>query len=161
MTSEQKESDVKATSEKIIQLVSFKLGKEEFGVDILAIQEIIRMLEITRVPNSPEFIEGVINLRGKVIPVVNLRKRLNMPAKEYDKSTRIIVVELGAKIVGFIVDSVSEVLRIPVDALEPPPQMLGNIEGEYITAVGKLKDGLLILLDLTKILSPGEKAVLN
>ncbi|RMF56643.1 MAG: purine-binding chemotaxis protein CheW [Calditrichaeota bacterium] len=143
-------------AEKIIQLVSFRLGGEEFGVDILAVQEIIRMQEITQVPNSPHYIEGVINLRGKVIPVINLRKRLGLGMKEYDKSTRIIVVEMQDKIVGFIVDSVSEVLRVPASALEPPPQMVGNVQEDYITAVGKMKDSLLILLDLSKVI--GEDA---
>ncbi|MCA9733279.1 MAG: purine-binding chemotaxis protein CheW [Deferribacteres bacterium] len=155
-------SDKKSTNsaEDILQLVSFKLGEEEFGVDILAVQEIIRMIEITRVPNSPHFVEGVINLRGKVLPVVNLRKRLGLPVTEYSKSTRIIVIELDKKTVGFIVDSVSEVLRIPTAVTEPPPQMVGRVDSEYITAVGKLDDRLVILLDLNRVLSNEEKMLL-
>lgn len=148
-------------TDEILQLVSFVIGEEEFGVDILAVQEIIRMIEITRVPNSPHFVEGVINLRGKVIPVVNLRNRLGLPPKEYSKSTRIIVVELEKKTVGFIVDSVSEVLRISTIVTEPPPQMVGRVDSEYITAVGKLEDRLVILLDLNRILSNKEKAMLT
>lgn len=155
-------SDKKSTNsaEDILQLVSFKLGEEEFGVDILAVQEIIRMIEITRVPNSPHFVEGVINLRGKVLPVVNLRKRLGLPVTEYSKSTRIIVIELDKKTVEFIVDSVSEVLRIPTAVTEPPPQMVGRVDSEYITAVGKLDDRLVILLDLNRVLSNEEKMLL-
>ncbi len=141
---------------KILQLVSFKLGKEEFGVDILKVQEINRMLEITEMPNSPEFIEGIVNLRGRIIPVVDLKKRLHLPEKEHDNSTRIIVVELNNKTVGFIVDEVSEVLRIESRVTEPPPQMVAGIDSDFITAVAKLEDRLLILLDLNKVLSRDE-----
>ncbi len=146
---------------QIIQLVSFKLGKEEFGVDILKVQEINRMLEITEMPNSPDFVEGIINLRGRIIPVIDLKKRLSMPAKEHDSSTRIIVVELNGKTVGFVVDEVSEVLRIESNITEPPPDMVAGIDSDYITAVAKLEDRLLILLDLNKILSQEEEKELQ
>jgi purine-binding chemotaxis protein CheW len=142
---------------ELLQLVSFKIGDEEFGVDILKVQEINRMVDVTRVPNAPEYVEGVINLRGKVIPIIDLRKRLGLTQKENDKDTRIIVVELNQKVIGFIVDSVSEVLRINKSITEPPPQMVAGIESDYITAIGKLEDRLLILLDLEKILTSGEK----
>lgn len=138
---------------QIIQLVSFKLGKEEFGVDILKVQEINRMLEITEMPNAPDFVEGIINLRDRIIPVIDLKKRLHMQTKAQDNSTRIIVVELNGKTVGFIVDEVSEVLRIESSITEPPPDMVAGIDSDYITSVAKLNDGLLILLDLNKILS--------
>ena len=151
----------KTDSHEIIQIVSFRLGEEEYGVDILNVQEIIKMLDITRVPNSPDFVEGVINLRGKVLPVIDLRKRLGLPKKEHDKSTRIIVVEMDHKTVGFIVDSVSEVLRIPSSSLEAPPQMSNGVGEEFINAVGKLQDRLLILLDLRRILSVDEKQKLE
>ena len=146
---------------QIIQLVSFKLGKEEFGVDILKVQEINRMLEITEMPNSPEFVEGIVNLRGRIIPVLDLKKRLHLPVKEHDNSTRIIVVELNNKTVGFIVDEVSEVLRIESSITEPPPEMVAGIESDYITAVAKLEDRLLILLDLSKVLSQEEEKELE
>ncbi len=146
---------------QIIQLVSFKLGKEEFGVDILKVQEINRMLEITEMPNSPEFVEGIVNLRGRIIPVLDLKKRLHLPVKEHDNSTRIIVVELNNKTVGFIVDEVSEVLRIESSITEPPPDMVAGIESDYITAVAKLDDRLLILLDLSKVLSQEEKEAVS
>lgn len=145
--SEQKNAD------ELLQLVSFNIGDEEFGVDILKVQEINRMLNVTRVPNAPEYVEGVINLRGRVIPVVDLRKRFGLPPKERDKNTRIIVIELSGKTVGFVVDSVREVLRIPKSVTEPPPALATNINAEYITAVGKLDDRLLTLLDMEKVLA--------
>jgi purine-binding chemotaxis protein CheW len=136
---------------RILQLVTFKLENEEFGVDILKVQEINRMLTITRIPNAPPFVEGVINLRGKIIPIVDLKKRLGFIGKPYDKSTRIIVVELDGLILGFIVDSVSEVLRISESTVEPPPSIIGGIESDYIEGVGKLDNRLLILLELSKV----------
>jgi purine-binding chemotaxis protein CheW len=122
-------------------------------VDILQVQEINRMLEVTRVPNAPEYVDGVINLRGKVIPIIDLRRRFGMERKEHDKNTRIVVVELNGKVVGFVVDAVREVLRIPRSVTEPPPSIVGGVHEEYITAVGKLEDRLLILLDLEKVLA--------
>ncbi len=117
---------------KILQLVTFKLESEEFGVDILKVQEINKMMNITKIPNAPFFIEGVTNLRGKIIPIVDLRKKLGFESREYDKATRIIVVELDGLVIGFVVDSVSEVLRIPSDTIEPPPSIVAGIESEYI-----------------------------
>lgn len=146
------------TSDTILQLVSFNIGDEEFGVDILGVQEINRMTEVTRVPNAPSYVEGVINLRGKVIPVIDLRKRLMMNARGHDQDTRIIVVEIENKVIGFVVDKVNEVLRIPQSVTEAPPSMVSGIKSDYITAIGKLTDRLIILLDLDKILSDDEKA---
>jgi purine-binding chemotaxis protein CheW len=142
-------------------LVSFELNKEEFGINILMVQEIIRMMQITKVPNSPDFIDGVVNIRGKVIPVVNLRTKLGMPRKEHDSMTRIIVVEIMKKTVGFLVDAVHEVLRIPANITEAPPELVAGINSEYIKAVGKLEDRLLILIDLEKILSISDTNKLN
>ncbi len=155
------ETEAKQETLDLIQLVSFKIAEEEFGVNILIVQEINKMTEITKVPNSPDFIEGVINLRGRVIPVVNLRIKMGLKNKEYDKDTRIIIVEVAGKTVGFLVDSVSEVLRIPRNIIEPPPTMVAGVNSSYITAVGKLEDRLLILLDLDKILLQEEHAVLE
>jgi purine-binding chemotaxis protein CheW len=147
--------------EELIQLVSFKIEDEEFGVDILKVQEINRMLAVTRVPNAPEYVDGVINLRGKVIPIIDLRRRFGMARREHDKNTRIVVVELNGKVVGFVVDSVSEVLRIPKNVTEPPPPIVAGVEAEYITAVGKLEDRLLILLDLERVLSANDNEAMN
>jgi len=147
-----------AGTSELLQLVSFNLGEEEYGVDILKVQEINRMLEVTQVPNVPEYVDGIINLRGKVIPIIDLRRRFGMERKEHDKNTRIVVVELNGKTVGFVVDAVREVLRIPKSVTEPPPSIVARVDAECITAVGKLDDRLLILLDLEKVLSSGDKA---
>ncbi|MCS7053494.1 MAG: chemotaxis protein CheW [Ignavibacterium sp.] len=147
--------------DEILQLVSFKIGNEEFGIDILKVEEIIRIISITKIPNAPEFIEGVVNLRGRVIPVVNLRTRLGFERKEFDNQTRVIVVEVNGSTLGFIVDSVREVLRIPKSITEPPPALTTSINTEYITAVGKLEDRLLILLDLEKVLTNQQKEELK
>lgn len=150
-----------AKDSTLLQLVTFHIGEEEFGVEILKVQEIIRTMAITRVPKAPDFVEGVINLRGKVIPIIDLRKRFGMMAQEHDKHTRIIVIEINGVIVGFVVDSVSEVLRIPANTVEPPPAIISGIESEYISGVGKLADRLLILLDLDRLLSKGEQNMLT
>lgn len=151
----------KGSGEEILQLVSFNLGREEFAVDILQIQEINRMVEITGVPSSPDFVEGVINLRGKVIPVVDLRKRFGLVEESKGKDTRIVVMDIRRKIIGFIVDSVSEVLRIPSKRVEPAPPMVAGIDSEYIKGVGKLDDRLLILLDVNRVLSSNEVDMLE
>ena len=145
-------SDEKQIGEELIQLVGFFLGEEEFGVDIQKIQEINRMVDITRVPNTSECVMGVINLRGKVVPVISLRERFGLAEKECDTSTRIVVVEIEGKIIGLLVDSVSEVLRIPASTIEPPPPIVAGINAEFIEGVGKLDNRLLILLDLDKLL---------
>ncbi|MDR3357441.1 MAG: chemotaxis protein CheW [Desulfovibrio sp.] len=142
-----------AHDDNLIQLVTFRIAEEEFGVDILAVQEIIRLMQITMVPRAASFIEGVINLRGKVIPVVNMRTRFNMPPAEHNSSTRIVVTEFDQKIVGFLVDAVSKVLRIPASTVEEAPPVLAGIGSEYIRGVGRLGDRLLILLDLDNLLS--------
>jgi purine-binding chemotaxis protein CheW len=151
----------RSRDDTLLQLVTFHIGDEEFGVEILKVQEIIRMMGITRVPKAPDFVEGVINLRGRVIPIIDLRKRFGMIGQEHDKHTRIIVIEINAVIVGFVVDSVSEVLRIPANTVEPPPAIISGIESEYISGVGKLADRLLILLDLNRLLSKGEQSMLS
>jgi purine-binding chemotaxis protein CheW len=134
----------KTETAELLQLVTFNIGKEEFGVDILNVQEINRMTHITKVPNAPYYVEGVINLRGRVIPVIDLRLKLKIEKKEYDKNTRIIV------------DSVNEVLRIQANLTEAPPDMVSGIESEYIKSVGKLEDRLLILIDIQKIIQTNE-----
>ncbi len=141
----------------LLQLVSFHLGGEEYGLEILRVQEIIRMMNLTRVPNSPEFVEGVINLRGKVIPVIGLRKRFGLEPRPHDKQSRIVVVEVSGAVIGFVVDSVSEVLRIPADTVEPPPR-LAKTEREFVSGVGKLENRLLLLLDVNRLMTETEQA---
>lgn len=158
---EQQQKISGAVGDDLLQLVSFNIGDEEFGVDILKVQEINRMVEITKVPQAPHYVEGVINLRGKVIPIVDLRKRFNLEVKEYDKNTRIVVVDIEGAIIGMVVDSVSEVLRLPADTIEPPPEIVTGVNSEYIKGVAKLEDRLLIFLDLSKVVDIGVVAELS
>lgn len=136
---------------ELLQLVTFVVGTEEFAVPILSVQEINRMMQITRVPQSPAFVEGVINLRGKIIPVVDLRKRFGLESRETSGENRIVVVEVSGRVIGFMVDKVNEVLRIQSNIVEPPPAMVCGIDSEYVQSVGKLEDRLLILLDLGRL----------
>ena len=149
---ETKQMTMNAIAGDLMQLVSFRVGEEEFGVDIMKVQEINRMNLVAPVPNAPQYVSGIMNLRGKVIPIIDLRQRFHRGKQEQDKETRIIVVELRSRIIGFVVDAVNEVLRIPQSVTEPPPPMVSGIECEYITAICKLDDRLLILIDLEKIL---------
>ena len=152
----------KTTPTGDFQIVTFFLGQEEFGVDILLVQEIIRPAPVTEVPNTPRFVEGVINLRGKVVPVIDLRKRLNIPTIEADKATRIIIIELEKRITGFVVDSVSKVITVPAGSVQGAPDMImSGVESEYITGVSRIDDRLIILLDFSKILTAGEQRQLS
>jgi len=134
-----------------LRMVSFNVGGECYAVDITVVQEINRMLQITRVPQSPPDVEGVINLRGRIIPIIDLRKRFGSADKELDQDNRIIVVEVQQRILGFIVDGVHEVLRISSSIVEAAPSMTTSIDSDYIEGVGKLEDRLLILLDLKRL----------
>jgi purine-binding chemotaxis protein CheW len=138
-----------------IKLVVFRLGDEEFGAPISQVHEILRLVEITRVPRAPRFIEGIINLRGRIIPILDLRRRFDLPMKQSDKQ-RIMEVEVDGQILGMIVDEVTEVVRIPVDAIEPPPPMIADIAGEYLAGIGKLPGRILVMLNFDKILSEQE-----
>ncbi|MGE5308692.1 MAG: chemotaxis protein CheW [Deltaproteobacteria bacterium] len=142
---------------KEYQLVVFTIGEEEFGVDISQVREIVRLVQITYLPKAPVFIEGVVNLRGQVLAVIDLAKRLGLTSKERGETTRIIVVEVAENTVGMIVDSVSEVLRLSSDCVDEVPSLVDTeVPEHYIKGVGKLKDRLLVLLDLNKILTPEE-----
>lgn len=156
-----KEDKKQQLSGEVVQVVSFKLGGEEYGVDISQVQEIIRMVEITHVPRAPRFMEGVINLRGQLIPIIDLRTRFGMSRIEASKSTRIIVTEIGSKRVGIVVDSVSEVLNIPIENVEDAPEMIAGVGTEYIQGVGKMDERLIIMLDLTMVISGEEKQQLE
>ena len=145
----------------LLQLVTFSIGSEEFGVDILKVIEIIRTMEITKVPKAPPFVEGVINLRGTVIPIIGLRRRFGLADKPEDADTRIIVIAINGMSVGFVVDSVSEVLRLQANTVEPAPPVVAGVDSDYISGVGKLEDRLLILLDLDKLLSADDLELLS
>lgn len=147
------------------QLVVFELSNEHYGVDISAVESIIKMQPITAVPQAPSFVEGITNLRGSILPVMDLRKRFGLrdtsqmdgkPTSQHDES-RIVVVSMDGMKVGMIVDAVSEVLRVPADAIEPPPPMVTSINSAFITGIAKVGEKLIILLDLARILTVSEK----
>jgi purine-binding chemotaxis protein CheW len=132
-------------------LVTFNLG-EEYGVQIRQVQEIVRVEGITRVPNAPSYMEGVINLRGRVLPVLNLRKRLKLPQADIGKDARIVVTEVGNKVIGLLVDAVSQVIKVPAGSVESAPEEVLEVDTDFIAGVGKLKERLIILLDLERLL---------
>lgn len=141
---------------KDLQLVGFRIGKETFGVPIGVVHEIVRVPEITSVPDAPEYVEGVINLRGKIISIVDLRKRFGETQIESNRKNRILVAEIDHKIIGLIVDAASEVIRLPHGEIEAPPEVFEENELKYVTGLGKLNERLVILIDLTKVLQKGE-----
>jgi purine-binding chemotaxis protein CheW len=140
--------------DQLMQLVGFNIGTELFGVSILMVQEIIRSAPITTVPNSPDFIEGIINLRGNIVPVIDLRKRLNIYSEEMDyEKSWILILNVNDRVTGFIVDFVTKVLKIDENTVEPPPDIVvAGLESQYIRGVCKLNENLLILLDFNRIL---------
>lgn len=150
------EATTSSATDSLLQLVTFKVADEEYGVDILSVQEIIRHTGLTKVPNAPAFLEGILNLRGRVIPVVDMRKRFGLTPKEPDTQTRIVVFALETGVIGCQVDSVSEVLRLPARMVDVPPAVIFGMDSKYILGVGRLgaeRDGrLLILLDSGQML---------
>ncbi|MCF6465820.1 chemotaxis protein CheW [Clostridium sp. Cult2] len=140
------------------QYVVFNLEAEEFGIDIMNVKEIIPYQESVNVPNAPEFIEGIINYRGNVIPIINLKKRFKLYVSKATKDTRIIVINLKDKEIGFVVDEASQTLRLDDKQIDPAPDIISEVDRRFITGVGKIgEDRLLILLDLHKILTDKEK----
>ncbi|MFW6180229.1 MAG: chemotaxis protein CheW [Spirochaetota bacterium] len=148
-------------NEETDQIISFVVGRENFGVLIREVKEVIRIREITRLPKAPDFVKGVINLRGDVIPVIDLREKFSMEVEDYTDMTRVIVVEVDGKSIGMVVDSVSHVLRLSRDQIDPAPPLVGGLAGEYIKGVGKLDEKLIILLNIERILSHEEKIELD
>jgi purine-binding chemotaxis protein CheW len=141
---------------KDLQIVGFRVGTETFGVPIQSVHEIVRMMDITSVPDAPVYIEGVINLRGKIIPVIDLRKRFGETEIKSSKKNRILVAEIGSKMVGLVVDAASEVLKMPPSDIDPPPNVFDEGDLNYVTGVGKLNGRLIILVELSKIMQRGE-----
>lgn len=156
---------IREESQQVMQLVSFRIGNEEFGVDILMVQEIIRLTTITPIPNAPRATLGMINLRGRIIPIIDLRKHLRIAGKgpsQNDRRTRILIVEMGGHLTGFIVDSVSEVMKVPLSDIEPAPNLVtSNISAAYISGIIKQANRLITLLDFKQILKPQEKKELE
>ena len=145
--------------DELIQLVSFMLADEEYGVEVLKVREIIRMPTITKMPNVPQYVEGIINLRGKVIPIISMRSRLSLAENENSGQTRIIIMDVAGSLTGFIVDAVSEVIRINSSEIQPPPTMVlsGGIDQEFITGVFNHAERLLIIMDTDRLFSDDER----
>ena len=142
------------------KLLTFSLGSEGYGVSILKVKEIIGMMDITPIPRTPEFVKGVINLRGKIIPVMDLRTKFGMPQQQYDERTCIIVAEILVngieKLLGIVVDMVSEVVTISADQIEPPPEYGNTVEHSAILGIGKIKDRVVIILDIDEVFTSDE-----
>lgn len=149
------------SSEETVQVVTFKLNDEEFGLDILKILEINKIIKITKIPKAPDFVEGIIDLRGKIIPVVNIRKKFNFETKKTTKETRIIITNIINKTIGLMVDKVSEILRIKNSEIQPPPPLITKLGSEHIKGVGKLNERLIILLDIDKIFEKSEYEIIQ
>lgn len=143
------------------QFVVFKLDEEEYGIDIINVKEIGVYKEPVKVPNSPKFIEGIINYRGEVIPIVNLKKRFNLNNLIINKNTRVIVININNKQIGFVVDEASQTIRLDESEIEKAPEIVTGIDSEYITAVGKKDDRLILIIDLEKVLTDNEKQKIN
>ena len=154
------ESSVSETT-GTIQLVSFHLAEETYGVEITKVREIILMGEITRVPQTPEYVKGLINLRSTVIPVIDLRIRFGLPEGDLTDESRIMVLHVAGKMIGIVVDAVSEVLRVSHEQIAPPPPTVAGLGREYLTGLVKLEDQLLILLDIDKIFGEDEAEALT
>ena len=137
---------LKAT-ENLRQFISFSVGDEDYGLELLRVKEVIRVRQITWLPKAPSFVKGIINLRGDVIPLIDLRERFGLESVDQTAQTRVIVVEVEGRLTGMIVDSASQVVRIPADQIDPPPPVLGGLAREFITGVGKFEDKLVILLN--------------
>lgn len=159
VTQPQEQHDEAQGRDTVTQIVVFQIGKELYGADIAVVLEVSPLLRVTKVPRTPSYVEGVTNLRGRVIPVVDLRKRLGLPPIPYTKSTRIAVAEIDGGKIGMIVDAVVEVLRVPASAVEPPSPMFSKIDNENVLGVGKVDDRLIILLDLARVLAREDRKV--
>ncbi|NJD36974.1 MAG: purine-binding chemotaxis protein CheW [Geobacter sp.] len=154
--------ETKSSSNKLIQLVSFTLDQEEYGVDVLHVREIIRMPAITKMPNTPYFVEGIISLRGKVIPIICLRKRFGLPDQDANQQTRIMVMDISGGLLGFVVDSVAEVIRIRSEEIQPPPPLIsGSVTSDVISGVFDHAGHLLIIMDIGRMFSYEEQAMLE
>jgi purine-binding chemotaxis protein CheW len=143
------------------QLIEFRVGAEHFGIDIVRVKEIIRAREMTRLPMAPRFVKGVINLRGDLVPIIDLRDKLGVEAAGDVEASRVIVVDVAGSLVGMVVDGADHVVRFPVDRIGPPPAIIGGAATEYIEGVGKLDDRLVILVNIDRILSAREMTELE
>ncbi len=143
------------------QLVVFRLAEEHYGVDINGVREIITWQPVTRMPKAPRFMEGVLNLRGSVIPVIDLRKRFEFPEMAHGSETRIMVVEIDGQVVGMVVDAVTEVLRVTGESIEPPEGLAVGVDASFLRGVAKVGERLIVLLDLDELLEARERTALR
>ena len=141
------------TTVELKQLIGFTVGEEEYGLELLNVREVIRMRQITWLPKAPACVKGIINLRGDVIPIIDLRERFGLARGESTAMTRVIVVDLQGRPVGMVVDSASQVVRVPADQFDEPPPVMGEAVSRFITSIGRIDDRLVILLDVEKMLS--------
>lgn len=139
-----------------IQVACFRLGDDLYAVDIMRIREIIRPQKLTLLPRTPAFVEGIINLRGAVIPVIDMRRRFGLPPSPIVHTSRLLIVTIAEQLVGLVVDDVTEVLTVPVRDIKPPPKVAGGVGAEYLIGICLAKESLLMLLNLDKILTAGE-----
>lgn len=143
-----------------VQLVTFRVGGEEFGLDVFAVHEILRYQAPTPMPRAPEFVEGVLDVRGMLVPIVDLRRRFETPEVVYDEDTRIVLVDFNAERLGLVVDSVTEVLRAPETAVSPPPAYIRGLAAEFVRGIVRVGERLVVLIDLDRILSSDERIAL-
>ncbi|GAB6933462.1 MAG TPA: chemotaxis protein CheW [Calditerricola sp.] len=149
------------TTANELKVIVFQLNDESYGVDVYQVRSIERMQPITRVPGAPPFVKGVINLRGVVTPVIDLRSRLGLKERPYTDETRIIIVSVDDKDVGLIVDAANDVIDLPASSVEPPPDVVGGVRTEFLRGVAKWGDGVLVLLNLDRVLTLDERTQLK
>ena len=158
---EHKEARGADQEQSIVQMINFVVAGDEYAVDIKKIREVINFREITQLPKAPDFVKGIINLRGDVIPVIDLREKFGLHHEEYSALTNIIIVEIAKKAIGVVVDSVSHVIRIPESEIAPSPPFVGGLSGKYVSGIAKLEERLIVVLDMEKILSAEEMIELD
>ena len=143
------------------EFLTFRLGAEEYGIDILKVQEIRSYEKPTRIANAPEFVKGVVNLRGVIVPIVDLRLKLSCVSAEYDSFTVVIVLNVHGRIVGVVVDSVSDVIELTKDSIKPAPEMNSSVDTSFITGIGSVQERMLVLMDIESLMSSAEMGLMN
>jgi len=149
-------SDASATPTSIREFLAFKLGREEYGIDILRVQEIRSYERPTRIANAPEFIKGVVNLRGVIVPIIDMRLKFNLEQAHYDHLTVVIVLNIGQRVMGMVVDAVSDVITLTPEQLRPVPEFSASVASKHLLAIGAIDDRMLILVDIEKLMSGAE-----
>jgi purine-binding chemotaxis protein CheW len=143
------------------ELLAFTLGQEEYGIDILKVQEIRGYDAVTRIANAPEFIKGVVNLRGTIVPIVDMRIKFNLGTPSYDQFTVVIILNISGRVVGMVVDTVSDVITLRDDQIKPPPEMGRVLGTDYVIGLGTHEDRMVILIDIDKLMSSAEMGLID